>query len=171
MKRSTLSASLACALLVFSMLGCGTSSNSLQSIVLTEANPSQTAGGFFNLVGEGGTLQLVATGTYSSGKTKVLTNVVTWNVVPDGTDFNGVPLLAPPETVQFNPTGLLTAVDPFVCSWTDLNQPADSNPPAWFLSGSYKVVATFQGVASQPVYIAVASSSGNGPASACGPSS
>ena len=52
MKRKTLFAALACALLVFSMLGCGTT-NHLQSITLS-AKASTTTGGFYNLVGEGG---------------------------------------------------------------------------------------------------------------------
>src|SRR6202790_5752352 len=75
----TLFAALACALLVFSMLGCGTT-NHLQSITLT---PAAGGSGLFNIKGIGGTLQLVATGIYSSGKTKNLTQVVIYSVLPD----------------------------------------------------------------------------------------
>jgi hypothetical protein len=74
----TLFAALACALLVFSVLGCGTT-NHLQSITLT---PASGGSGLFNVKGIGG-IQSVATGNYSSGKTKDLTNVVTYSVVPD----------------------------------------------------------------------------------------
>src|SRR5712692_8993209 len=73
----TLFAALACALLVFSMLGCGTT-NHLQSITLP---PAARRICLFNIKGIGGTLQLVATGNYSSGKTKDLSNVVTYSVV------------------------------------------------------------------------------------------
>src|SRR5579862_9147500 len=70
--RKTLFTAVVCALLTFSMLGCGTS-NHLQSITLNVslingvAPTSQT--GIYNLVGDGGTMQLKATGTYSSGQT------------------------------------------------------------------------------------------------------
>ena len=46
-KRKTLFAALACALLVFSMLGCGTT-NHLQSITLT---PAAGGSGLFNIKG------------------------------------------------------------------------------------------------------------------------
>src|SRR4030088_633916 len=91
-KRKTLFAALACALLVFSMLGCGTT-NHLQSITLS-AKASTTTGGFYNLVGEGGTLQLVATGNYSSTNHHDLTNVVNYSVTPIGTEVNNGTALA-----------------------------------------------------------------------------
>src|SRR5260370_34137616 len=72
-------AALACALLVFSMLGCGTT-NHLQSITLT---PAHGGSGLFNVKGIGGTLQLVATGNYSSRETKDPTNVLTYSGAPD----------------------------------------------------------------------------------------
>jgi len=164
--RKTLFAALACALLVFSMLGCGTSNN-LQSITLT-AKTLPVSGGLYNLAGWGGTLQMVATGNYSSSKTHDLSNVVTYTVTPDGTDASTPPvaLLAPPQTVQFNVTGLLTAVDPTACTWVNLGTPVK---PSWALSGSYKVVATFQGIQSQPVFVAVASAITQGQTQ-CGPS-
>jgi hypothetical protein len=174
--RKTIFAALACALLAFSMLGCGTS-NKLQSITLT-ANASATTGGFYNLIGEGGTLQLVATGNYSSQQTHVLTNVVTYNITPIGTEVNdGTTLLAPPNTVTLSPTGLLTAVTPFVCTWEDVSP--DPTKFAWFLTGSYTVTATYQGFTSQPIYIGVASQAGNpvnngitnNPSEQCGPTS
>jgi len=164
-KRKTLFAAMLCALLATTLLGCG-GSNELQSIQLTIGG----TGGTFNLQGIGGTLQLKAVGTYSSTKTKDLTNEVTYTVVPEGTDVNGVPLLAPPMTVTLNTTGLMTAVDPAVCTWENLQQD-ETKDPAWVIDGMYKVTATFGGVTSQPVFVAVASAAGNGPpAGACGPS-
>src|ERR1700681_2778561 len=77
----TLFAALACALLVFSMLGCGTT-NHLQSITLgaslINGVPNKTQSGFFTLEGNGGTIQLQAIGNYSSSKTKDLSNEVTY---------------------------------------------------------------------------------------------
>ncbi len=163
MKRKNFIAALVCALLATSLLGCG-GSNKLQSITLTIGG----GGGLFNLKGIGGTLQLVATGEYSSTNTKDLTNVVAYSVVPDGNDSNGFPLPAPPMTVTMSPTGLMTAVDPADCTWINL-QPDPTKSPAWALTGSYKVTATFQGVTSQPVFVGVASAAGPPPTGACGP--
>lgn len=151
-------------------LGCGNPAvGKLQTITLSAASAS-TTGGFYDLFGEGGTLQLVATGNYTSTATKNLSNVVTYTVTPLGTDLNGAALSAPPQTVTISATGLLTAVQPFVCTWTDVNPPTDSTA-SWFLTGSYEIVATYNGVTSQPIYVGVASSAGNGPGDACGPSS
>jgi len=160
--RKTLFTALVCALLVFSMLGCGTS-NHLQSITLT---PASGGSGLFNVKGIGGTLQLVATGNYSSGKTHDLTNVVSYAVIPDP-NGNIVPL-APPSTVTMSPTGLMTAVEPAICLWHDAN-PDLTKPPAWVLEGNYIVTASLQGVTSQQSFVAVASASGDGPNGACGP--
>ena len=164
MKRTTLLAAFACALLTFSLLGCGTT-NHLQTIKLTVASSSGT-GGLFNVKGIGGSLQLVATGNYSSGQTKDLTNVVTYSVVPDP---NGMLLPAPPLTVTMSKTGMMTAVEPAVCTWHDGEPDPTQNQPVWFLTGSYIVTATFQGVTSQPAFVAVASAAGDGPSGACGP--
>jgi hypothetical protein len=164
-KRKPFFAALLCALLATTLLGCG-ATNKLQSITLTIAGQSGT----FNLQGIGGTLQLKATGTYSSAKTKDLTNKVTYTVVPDGTDVFGAALNSPPLTVTMSPTGLMTAVDPAVCTWENLEQD-DTKPPVWVLDGSYKVTASFGGITSQPVFVSVASAAGLGPpAGACGPS-
>jgi hypothetical protein len=161
---------MATALAMFGLLGCGTT-NKLQSVTLTPAG----SGGFINLQGEGATIQFKAMANYTNKQSYDMTNKVIYTVTPTGTDVNGVPLLAPPQTVLVSPTGLITAVEPFVCSWFDENAPADgvsgsTLQPAWFLNGSYKVVATFRGVDSNPVYVAVASAGGNGPNGACGPS-
>ncbi len=160
MNRKTLFTALACALLVFSMLGCGTT-NHLQSIELFGSGTT----GALEIKGWGGTLQLQAIGTYSSGKTKNLSNMVTYAVTPDGNDSSGNALLAPPQTVQYSPAGLLTAVDPAVCTFLNIGT---ATSPSWVLSGSYKVLATFEGITSQPLQVAVASAVPAGQTQ-CGP--
>ncbi len=172
--RKTIFAALACALLAFSMLGCGTT-NKLQTITLTSGN----ATGTFNVQGIGGTLQLVATGNYSSGKTYNLTNEVTYNVAVDPNplhDFDafGNTLIPPCQTpcnvagqgtLEYSVTGLLTAVQPATCTYVDVAgiiPPATTAPaPSWALSGDYMVTASFEGITSQPVFVGVASSVGN----------
>lgn len=173
MKRKIIFTALLCALL-FTLLGCG-ASNKLQTITISIAD----SGGLFNVQGEGGTLQLKVTGNYSNSKTHDLTNVATYTIVPNGeyvTDdglgnFVYFPLLDPPQTITLNKTGMATAVDPFVCTWVNLE--SDPTKTAkWALSGSYKVTATFDGITSQPVYIAVASAVVGGQNNgACGPTS
>jgi hypothetical protein len=172
--RQTLFAALACALLAFSMLGCGTTNN-LQSITLGASlingvAPS-TQSGFFTLAGNGGTIQLQATGNYSSSKTKDLTNAVTYKMIVDpvnGVDAFGNPLLPPCQapcqvagegTAEISITGLVTAVEPATCSWVDISPVVGTF--AWFYSGDYEVTVTYQGVTSQPMYIPIASSAGN----------
>ena len=168
MKRTTIFAALISAVALFSLLGCGDPAiGKLQTITLTSS--ASSSGGFYNLVGEGGTLQLMATGNYSSTNTKNLTGNVTYVVTPTGTDDTGAPLQAPPLTMTVNSTGLVTAVTPFVCSWVN-GQTDSTKPPAWFLSGSYQIVATFQGVTSQPLFVGVASAAGNSSDGSCGPS-
>lgn len=170
MKRKPFITALLCALLATTLLGCGMT-NKLQTIEISVAGN----GGLFNVQGEGGTLQLVVTGNYSNSKTHDLTNVATYTIVPDGNylDSDGVtefPLLDPPQTITLSKTGLATAVDPFVCTWINLE--SDPTKTAkWALTGSYKVTASFGGVTSQPVYIAVASAVVGGANNGqCGPS-
>lgn len=162
--RKHIAIALSMAFAFLGLLGCGTT-NHLQTITLSTSGSS----GLFNLKGEGNTLQLLATGNYSSGQTHDLTNVVTYAVTPVGTDYVNVPLPAPPLTMSASKTGLLAATPPFACSWTDLEPDKTQNKPAWFLKGSYQVIATFQGISSQPIFVAIASHSGDGPNSACGP--
>ena len=170
MKRKIIFTALLCALL-FTLLGCGMT-NKLQTITISISDSS----GLFNVQGEGGTLQLTVTGNYSNSKTHDLTNVATYTIVPDGNYLaaDGVTefaLLDPPQTITLSKTGLATAVDPFVCTWINLE--SDPTKTAkWALTGSYKVTASFGGVTSQPVYIAVASAVvGGNNNGACGPSS
>lgn len=153
------------AVLIFSLLGCGTPAIGNLKTITISASPST------NLVGEGGTIQLFATGVYGTGQRQDLTSRVTFNVTvtPGSTDDTGATLLAPPQTMLVNSTGLATAVAPFVCTWVDTNP--GGTTPTWFVSGSYQVVATFGSVTSQPLFVTVASqASATNPAGQCGPS-
>jgi hypothetical protein len=159
----------ACTLL---MLDCGGSSK-LQSIQITPAS-SATEG--FDVIGLGETLQLVATGTYSNGGTKNLTDQAIYqiSITPKSADQNESPLPSPPQGLSVGPTGLLTAEYPGVCTWINLNASSSTAlSPVWVMSGSYTVTASDHGITSPPVYVAVASAVGfidaSNPTGACGP--
>jgi len=150
-------------LLTLLAVSCG--SSHLESITITAPATE--------LVGEGGTLQLTATGNYSYGPSNDLTQKVTYTITPDGTDVNSIPLPDPPADITISPTGMLTAVDPFVCTFAPGNTTGTS-VTSWVLTGSYKIVATYNGVSSQPFYVGMASAAGESGAPAngeCGPSS
>ena len=195
MNRKTLFAALVCALLVFSMLGCETT-NHLQSIqlkaVLINGVATTSQSGTVTLLGNGGTIQLSATGQYSSGKSLLLHGeglVYTAAIDPQWhwTDTGG--LLVPPceapscpapstppytsGTVEYSQTGLITAVEPAVCTW--VNSAVDpSTTPAWSYVGDYVITASYQGITSQPFYVPIASAVGvydqySNPTGACGP--
>jgi hypothetical protein len=174
--RKTLFAALACALLVFSMLGCGTT-NHLQSIQLSTSASTETPMGGLNVPGISSTLQLYVWGNYSSGKTKLLHGeAVAYQIVLDPDNFldaHGNVLPAPftnttpaqPQVLQLSPTGLITAIDPAVCTWVDVAgiiPPATTAPPpAWAQSGSYDVTATYLGFTTPRVNIGVSSAVGD----------
>ena len=156
---------------------CGTS-DYLESLTLTSNGAS--AGGFFNLAGVDGTIQLVLTANYHSGKTVNVTNNAIWTVVPVCCDDTGNALPAyGPNTVPINPTGLMTGIVP-ICTWTDaivttgtgssaVTGPA--NPPIWEYTGYYQVSATYRNFTSQPVGVGVGvAASNNSPTGGCGPS-
>jgi hypothetical protein len=152
------------AALVFTQVGCG--NPALGKLQTLQINSTGT-----NLHGFGGTVQLSVTGTYSSTDIKDLSTKATYVVTPEGTDVNGFALLPSPNTVTVSTTGLVTAVAPAVCTFADVGT---TTTPAWAYTGSYQIVAKFQGVTSQPVFIGVASaigsnSGGNNPTFACGP--
>jgi hypothetical protein len=123
------------------------------------------------LQGIGGTIQLQAQGTYAYGPNRDLTGLVTYKIIVDpvnGVDINGFPLPTPPSTAMVSPTGLVTGVDPPRCTYADVGTPTT---PAWALTGTYEVTASYRGVTSQPVYIGVASAAGPAAANGqCGPS-
>lgn len=149
--------------------GCGTS-DYVQSVQLSATGAN--SGGFFNLVGIDGTLQLTATAIYHSGKNVPVTNSVTYTVTTIGTDDAGGALPAyGPTTVPINSTGMMTAVAS-LCTWEDIGNPIPTPPTYnWVYSGYYSVVATYQGMASQPIAVGVGSQAGNtAPNGACGPS-
>ncbi|HSZ60414.1 MAG TPA: hypothetical protein VK828_01370 [Terriglobales bacterium] len=195
MNRTTIFAALACALL-FSMLGCG-ATNNLQSIQLkaTLINGVATSGqsGTVTLSGNGGTIQLAAIGTYSNGKTVTLGGggLVYTAVVDAQYSSNGAGgILLPPcqapscpapssppytsGTLEYNQTGLVTAVEPAECTW--VNSAVDpSTTPAWSYVGDYVITAAFKGVTSQPFYVPIGSAAGvvsdSNTTGACGPAS
>jgi hypothetical protein len=147
---------------------CGSSSH-LQSLQITA--PSSTEG--FDVIGLGGTIQLVATATYSDGHTRIVTDGSKYNIdiTPGSTDQYGDPLPVPNQGLEVGPTGLVTAQYPAVCTWINLNPTGSS--PSWAMSGSYTIIATFGGVTSPTVYVAVASAPGivtaSNPNGVCGP--
>jgi len=143
---------------------CGTS-DKVASVSITAVNGT---GGFDNLVGIGGTLQLQVMANYTSGKQIDETNWSTYTVTPFGTDDSvpGIPLPSPPQTVTINATGMMTAVQPAYCTWINLNTPAQ---PAWYLTGYYSVTAKYHNFTSQPIFIGVASAAPSSGTS-CGPS-
>lgn len=173
MNRTTLFAALACALLVFSMLGCGTT-DKLQSIQLSSSSTAESAPGTLDLSGEGGTLQLYTWGNYSNGKNQLLSGNIQYQIAitADSRDQFGDPLPTPPQAVTLSANGLLTAVVPFTCTWVNSAVPP-ATTPAWGLSGSYSVTTTTQGMTSPPVFVAVASQAGifntTNPTAECGP--
>jgi hypothetical protein len=169
-KRIVIPALLMVALAV-SQLGCGGPAiGSLRTITLSAA-PST------NLVGEGGTVQLFATGNYSTGAHDDITNRVTFSVTPSGTDDAGNPLpnavtasCGPAQgcgDISVSSTGMITAVQPFVCTWVNTNT-SGTGTPTWALSGSYQITATVHGITSQPVFVSVASAA-SAAGGACGP--
>lgn len=168
MKRTKILAALLVALPLIST-GCGTS-DYVQSVALTATGAN--SGGFFNLVGADGTLQLTVNTVYHSGKTVPVTNSVTYTVTTIGTLDDNVTPLPPygPDTVPINSTGLMTAVAS-LCTWQDLPiATPPTTPPGWVYTGYYQVVANYNGMASQPIAIGVGSQAGDGPSGECGPS-
>ena len=187
MKCKHILAALGCALLALSTVGCGAfkgDTNHLQSITLNVALVNGVAptsqSGFVSLVGNGGTIQLQPMGNYGGGVAKDLTKQATITIIVDpfhGVDAFDDPLLAPCSgpcplpfdgihgTVQWDQTGLVTAVEPATCTWVDTAEldpiTLKPQPPVWFYQGAYMVTASLGGVTSQPIYIPLASSSGN----------
>jgi hypothetical protein len=173
------------AALALLMTSCGTS-DYLESVSLTSNGAS--AGGFFNLAGVDGTIQLVVTANYHSGKTINVTNNSTFTMVPTGcvfSDSTGIGTVTPtsvtcvstmpaagPTTVTISPTGLMTGIAQ-MCTWVDpINTTATPNvpysPPEWEYTGYYQTTATYRNFTSQPVGVGVGVTSSN--VAGCGPS-
>lgn len=168
MKRTSILAALVAAL-TFTQLGCG--GPALGNLQTLQLNTTST-----ELIGIGGTVQLSVSGRYTSTNAKNLSTVATYVVTPTGTDVNGNALAAPPNTITISSTGLVTAVDPAVCTYGATGASGSTTPAGWYLTGSYQIVATYNGITSQPVFIGVASAIGsnsgsNNPDLLCGPTS
>jgi hypothetical protein len=172
-KRTNIVAALLVTLTLIST-GCGTS-DYVQSVQLTSTGAS--SGGFFNLAGADGTLQLITMAVYHSGKTVPVTNSVSYTVSIVGTQdemsgYAPIPAYGP-TTVPIDSTGLMTAVAS-LCTWVDLpsgTPPVLPTPPIynWEYTGYYQVVSVYNGVSSQPVAVGVGSRAGNAPDGSCGP--
>jgi hypothetical protein len=189
--RKSLSAAFACALLTFSLLGCG-ATNKLQNIQLSTSNQSETTMGTQNLIGDTDTIQLYAWANYTNGKSVLLHGAgLTYNIALDpiyNVDAFGNLLPQPSQAVQLSSTGELTAFDQAFCTWVDTSAvvTVGTTPtPSWAISGQYDVTATFQGMTSAPVAVALADTGGdayypyfdmdaqnlNNPDGLCGPTS
>jgi hypothetical protein len=175
-KRKTLFAALACALLVFSMLGCGTT-NHLQSITLSVSNTDPNGGTGFT-VHPGLPVQMYTWGIYSSGQQKLLFGTgLTYKIssTPFGfaeTGTFGDPNATPPQTVQLSVDGQLTPITPPACSFVDVAQPPATSP-AFNTTGWYIVTALYGGQTTPPgaVYMATEAlpATTTNPTGQCGP--
>jgi len=173
------------------MLGCNAlqTTNHLQSIQISSSNTDESVTGTMSIGTNGpvlGPIQLYTWGNYSNGKAVLLHGTgVAYQISIDPDLPYAVPsdgsaeylLFAPPQTLQLSTTGLLTAVDPSACSWKNTNAGnAKATSPAWEIVGAYKVTATYSGLTTPPVYVAMASAPGveddnNNKTGACGPTS
>ena len=128
---------------------------------------AQGVTGVVNLAGMGSTLQLQVTANYTSGKQIDETNFSAYTITPEGyEDDMKTPLPTPPYGIQLNNTGMITATEDQngygVCTWTNLNTSSTGgSSPTWVYTGDYKIVATYRGFTSNPIYIPVASGAGN----------
>ena len=144
---------------------CGTG-DKIGSVSMTVAGTTGT----INLKGLGATLQLAVTANYTSGKAIDETNFATYKIEAQGIDNNtGASLPASPLTLTLDNTGLITAVDPAVCTWDSTTGIVAT--PGWAFTGDYKITATYRGFTSNPVFIPVASAASNqtGLQGQCGP--
>lgn len=167
MKRKSFLAIFLVALALFTT-SCGTG-DKIGSVQMTVVG---AGGGVVNLAGMGGTLQLQVLAIYTSGKQINETNFATYVVTPEGSDDSGAPLPTPPLGMSLNKTGLITATETAsgggICVWDNLGTTAQ---PSWFYNGDYKIIATYRGFSSNPVYIPVASAADplTGQVGQCGP--
>jgi len=174
----TIFAALACALLALTLVSCGVvkgQTNDLQSIQISTSNKSEVPMSAQNLPGITNTIQLYAWGNYSNGKAVLLNDRggVTWSIVldpvynedafgfslPDAFSASGTP-----QVVQLSSTGLLTAIDPAVCTWFDVAAipPAGGTPPpTWVISGQYDVTVSYSGLTSPFVAVALSDTGGD----------
>ena len=176
MKHSRILVTVLSVAVLVAMSGCG-SSDKIESVSMNVVGAS---GGTVNLYGLGSTLQLQVIANYTSGKQVDQTNYATFIAIPDQNGagectlwgstqcmtFQQLP--APPQGITVSSNGLITSVDPGICSW--INE-GTSTTPAWAYSGYYQITATFRGFTSNPVYIPLASAASGQPIAQgqCGP--
>jgi hypothetical protein len=136
--------------------------------------------GVINLSGLGSTLQLQVLANYTSGKRIDETNFSTYTVTAEGyyctwsdgncnSSADEAAMPTPPMTLTINKTGMISAVDPAVCSWINLGT---LQTPGWAYTGDYMITATYRGFTSNPVFIPIASAANlqAGMNGQCGPS-
>jgi hypothetical protein len=172
-KRTSFFVSLLFVAVVLLSTSCGTG-DKIGSVSMTVGGTTGTV----NLAGLGGTLQLQVNANYTSGKFIDETNFATFAITPEGYvqnyDSGGNPstqsaMPTPPLGITIDKTGLVTAVDPGLCTWVNLGTLAT---PGWAYTGYYKIVATYRGFSSNPVFIPLASAASgqNNTNGQCGPS-
>lgn len=123
--------------------------------------------GTVSLIGLGGTLQLQVLTNYTSGKQIDQTNFATYTIVSQGyyctwsdgacnnPGVDQATMPASPNTLTINKTGMVTAVNPAVCSWISTTD--DFSTPGWAYTGDYMITASFRGFTSNPVFVPLAS--------------
>jgi len=159
--RKTLFAALACALLVVSMLGCGTT-DKLQSITLSVSNTDPLAGNGFVLY-TNAPVQMYVWGTYSDEQQRLLGGSgLAFQILNPPVGFAstgefGDPNATPPGTVQLSTGGMLTPVTPAACSFVNVAV-APATTPSFESTGWYTVTATYGAFTTPPgsVYLATA---------------
>lgn len=172
---ATILAAVATLLISLSSIGCGTG-DKIGSVSMQVVGAG--GAGTVNLSGLGGSLQLQVLANYTSGKQIDETNFATFSVTPEGFynvyDNSGnitqqPTMPTPPQTLTINKTGMVTAVDPAVCSWVNLGT---TQQPGWAYTGDYMITATYRGFSSNPVFIPLASAANgqSGQNGQCGPS-
>jgi len=164
--------------------GCG-ASDSVKSITLTGTSTASTSAPF-EVFGEGGTAQMQVIANYNSGKTVDVTAQSTFTATATGyfldgsgndfpmpdpyTAYNGMSG-TPPTTIEISATGLVTAVQPFLCSYVITSGTATT--VSYAVSGSYQIIATYKGMQSNAQFLPVASATVYNPnnvtGASCGP--
>jgi len=174
-KRTRIAATLLVAIALFS-ISCG-SEDKIASVAMGVVTTGGVGTGTYNLIGLGGTLQLAVLANYTSGKQIDETNFSTFTIVPEGyycvafsdlttcaadSAFNmptpppaGTTVPTPPQGgITVSSTGMVTAVDPGICSWVNLGT---LTQPGWAYTGWYEITATYRGFKSNIVAIPVGS--------------
>lgn len=167
MKRTLFFATLLLSAVALLTTSCG-SGDKINSLSMTVGGQTGTV----NLVGLGGTLQLQVLANYTSGKWVDETQYATYTITAEGFEWDEItPMPTPPLGATINASGMVTAVDPGVCSW--FSATGTTGNTGWAFTGDYKIVATYRGFTSNPVFIPMASAASgqSGVEGQCGPTS